>query len=97
MRKWAITIPMKDFDNWRMVPTQDQRTGEINGIPESRGILRATNGIECYIEREGKFPFLGHVQHWKADAMESMGRVFVTAGTRKSALKRDLAALFQGS
>src|SRR5262245_11715391 len=49
MRKFAITIPTHEFDAWRMVPPQDQRAGEIRGVPNSDGILRATDGVNCYI------------------------------------------------
>jgi hypothetical protein len=63
MRKWRITIPHSEFDNWRMLPSEEQVPGVINGLPESKGIVRATNGILCYIEvYGGGFPYLGHYE-----------------------------------
>lgn len=95
MKKWAITIPMKEFDQWRMALPQDQRVGEITGLPESRGILRCTNGIMCYIERTEKFPYFGHIQHWKPDPLEG-GRILVGRGAKQNARQREIAVLFEG-
>ncbi len=50
MRRFAITIPQKKFNSWRMVLPKEQRPGEVNGLSRFRGVLRATNGILCYIE-----------------------------------------------
>lgn len=43
---------------WKMTK---RTVGEIVGIPGSRGILVATNGIDCYIERLGNDLFYGHL------------------------------------
>jgi hypothetical protein len=67
MKKWGITLPMKEAASWRMALPEHQRIGEICGLPESRGTLRATNGILCYIERLERFPYRGHVQHFVFD------------------------------
>ncbi len=77
MRKYGITIPLKEIDGWRMVLPADQQNGMINALPESRGILRATNGIMCYIERSNGFPYFGHIQHWVADPKEQQDVVQV--------------------
>jgi hypothetical protein len=56
---------------WRLT---ERQVGEINGLPNSRGILTATNGILCYIEqeREGRVElFLGHLQWFVADGGET--------------------------
>lgn len=55
----GITLPEKE--EWRLTP---QILGEINGLPETHGILLATNGILCYIDRgDAVAPrfFLGHL------------------------------------
>jgi hypothetical protein len=70
MATHGITIPMKEFDQWRMCLPQDQAMGHISGLLESRGVLRCTNGILCYIERAGRFPYLGHVQHFQYEPTE---------------------------
>lgn len=67
MARHGITIPHKELSSWRMVPLKEQRPGAINALPESRGILRATNGILCYVECPNNMLYLGHLQWWKAD------------------------------
>jgi hypothetical protein len=95
MRKWAITIPMSEFDSWRMALPQDQRMGVINGLPESRGILRATNGILCYIERQVGFPYLGHIEHWQPEAdISGFSHRLIGKRTAQSARSRFLDEIF---
>ncbi len=53
--------------DWRMVSFADQKPGQIRGIPGSRGILRATDGMLCLIERYGQPLFEGHADAWLAD------------------------------
>ncbi len=79
----GITIPQSEFSQWRMV---EPRQGHIIGIPNSRGTIRATNGILCYIdvdssqqaqepletwERHVVTPFLGHYEWWQPDRRQS--------------------------
>lgn len=44
---------------WRLV---NPVHGEIHGIPGSHGVLIATDGILCYIERPHHDLFLGHIE-----------------------------------
>lgn len=67
MKKWGITIPLREFSKWRWLRIDDQLLGEVNGLPESRGRVVATNGILCYIERVDRFPFLGHYESFVPD------------------------------
>lgn len=65
--KHGVTHPAKE--NWRL--TQYGYIGEVSGIPTSRGILVATDGILCYITQgEDAPPFLGHILHFKPDEVE---------------------------
>ena len=43
-------LAVSHHPHWRMVPEDQQRYGEIHGLYRLRGILRATNGIMCFIE-----------------------------------------------
>jgi hypothetical protein len=45
-------------DDWRLT---ERVKGAIQGIPSSFGFLTATNGIDCFIERDMLPPFHGHV------------------------------------
>lgn len=47
--------------------------GAIHGIPSSRGILRATNGILCIIEQPTRF-FVGHREHFVTDHITRVTR-----------------------
>lgn len=49
--------------------------GEINGLPMSRGVLVATNGIICLIEQGGDSHFEGHLQWFVPDESEDAGEV----------------------
>ena len=54
--------------NWRMLPDDEQRPGQIHALPGSHGIVRATNGVYCLIEQPGKAElFLGHIDNWVPD------------------------------
>ena len=60
---------------WRLT---DRLVGQINGLPGSRGVLTATDGILCYIEqeRDGRVElFAGHIQWFIADSGESSDRI----------------------
>tara|TARA_R110000787_G_scaffold8323_8_gene27805 strand:- start:894 stop:1202 length:309 start_codon:yes stop_codon:yes gene_type:complete len=49
----------KEIDNWRCPP--EPVRGEIHGLPGSDGMMVATNGILCLIERLNEPPFEGHL------------------------------------
>lgn len=54
-----------DSLNWRLTP---RIVGEINGLPGSRGVLVATNGVLCLIEQElGERLFEGHLDFFLPD------------------------------
>ncbi len=65
MRAYRITLP--SHEDWRLT---DLIEGEINGLPGSRGTLTATNGVLCYVIREGFPPFLGHLDFFVSDRGE---------------------------
>ena len=65
--------------NWRMLPSEDQKPGQIHALPGSHGIVRATNGVYCLIEQPGKAElFLGHIDNWVPDKEHR-----ATTGARK--------------
>jgi hypothetical protein len=95
MRKHGITIPNSEFNEWRIVLPEEQRIGMINALPESRGILRATNGILCYIERGDAAPYLGHLEFFQPEKSE----VLIVKGGKpraKSESEKYLSELFAG-
>ena len=49
---------------WRLT---EPRAGEINGLPNFRGLLVATNGILCYLETETGRLFEGHIDWFVPD------------------------------
>lgn len=53
--------------DWRMMPPEAQTCGEIVGLPLSRGVIRATDGVMCLIETWQGELFEGHLEWWKAD------------------------------
>ena len=55
-------------EHWRMTKPYN---GEIQGIPTSRGVLKITNGIDCYIEQPDGRVFFGHVMNFKPDEIDS--------------------------
>lgn len=65
-----IQIPTKTRPHnleWRLTP---RILGQISGLPASRGILCATNGILCYIDQGQSYsilPYCGHVQWFSPD------------------------------
>lgn len=64
---------------WRLT---DRLVGQINGLPGSRGVLTATDGILCYIEqeRDGRVHlFSGHIQRFVADSGERADAIVVKA------------------
>lgn len=65
-------LPSSKDDNWRLT---DRICGQIHGIPGSRGILTATNGILCVIEQDANVNFLGHIAWFVADRDEEQQTV----------------------
>jgi hypothetical protein len=61
----------KNPGDWRWT---NRISGEINGLPMSRGVLVATNGILCLIE-QGETYFEGHLQWFVADEDEGQDEV----------------------
>jgi hypothetical protein len=60
-----LTLPKNEV--WRLT---EPRTGEINGLPESRGTVVATNGILCYILQGNNHLYLGHFEWFITDNRE---------------------------
>jgi len=60
-------MPIPKSGEWRLA---EPKLGEIVGVPNSRGKLIATNGIECFIVREDDSLFRGHLDWFKADKQE---------------------------
>ncbi len=50
--------------DWRMV---ERKVGQIVGLPESRGVLVCTNGIQCFIEQADGRLYLGHYDWFQPD------------------------------
>lgn len=80
-------LPLTRKGEWRAVKAI---RGEINGLPGSRGVIRATDGIECYIVREDNTLFHGHVASFIPDEDESE----FAASAKTSHPKRE--RLFEG-
>ena len=94
MKAKAIMIPTDEFDAWRMLPVREQTAGEVIGLPLSRGILRATNGVLCYIERADGSVIMNHIQHWKADVSFSTTHMLIGAKAARAERQRVLDAMF---
>lgn len=58
-------IVRKDAHHWRIVVNQP--SGEINGLPTSRGVARVTNGILVIIEQPNGELFEGHLDFFIKD------------------------------
>lgn len=98
MKRFAITIPQREFNQWRMARPEDQRVGEINGLEWSfRGVLRATDGIQCYVEpSNGDHPKLCHLQWFKPDAYQATPPTTRIGGRKVSKLDLALQAMMAG-
>ena len=88
---FKTTLPKDDKYPWRLTK---RIVGEINGIPTSRGVLVATNGIECFIE-QGKNLFRGHLQWFLPDDFEDLGelseiRASKLPGKREARIRKEL-------
>lgn len=60
--RWGIFY--KDGLNWRLT---SRLTGEIQGLPGSRGVLVATNGVLCLIDTGANWLFEGHFRFFVPD------------------------------
>jgi hypothetical protein len=65
---FKTTLPKDDKYPWRLT---ERIVGEINGIPTSRGVLVATNGIECFIE-QGEKLFRGHLLWFVCEDLDDL-------------------------
>jgi hypothetical protein len=84
-----ITLPMK-WSEWRLV--QPAQVGQIQGLPGSKGVAVATNGILVIIDT-GATAFIGHLQSFVVEE----GEEFVDPYGRKStssAVKKPKFKLF---
>lgn len=64
-------LPESKFaQGWRLVKSE---VGEVNGLPSSRGIIVATDGMLCLVYQTEKHFFLGHNEWWQADEREESG------------------------
>ena len=66
--------------DWRMV---ERQVGQIIGLPDSRGVLVCTNGIQCFIEQADGKLYLGHYDWFVADE-QSAERSSVARSTKKT-------------
>lgn len=61
-------LPLTRKGDWRAT---EQKVGEIQGLPNSRGRIACTNGIDCYIIREDESIFHGHIAHFILEEVEN--------------------------
>lgn len=64
--KHDMPVPKTDTF-WR---TTDAVLGEISGVPTSRGVIRVTDGMVCWIERSNGSLFRGHASWFMPDDEE---------------------------
>lgn len=91
MRQHAVQIPQSEFDLWRMLPLREQLVGEINALPESRGTVRATNGILCYIEQAQGLYGPAHYEFFVPDEVQAV-RITHKGTPRKENKENDALA-----
>lgn len=84
----AHGIPIPRKGDWRLT---DRVRGNISGVPNSDGILTATDGILCFIEQEYRV-FCGHVEHFIEDKEQSNDFGSIAKGT-KGATSRKVRVL----
>lgn len=78
----AVLLPKPD--EWRLL--QPALVGQINALPETRGLALATNGIHVLILQENKQCF-GHIDWFVADEDQPVKDLTVTAKTVKEPKK----------
>lgn len=69
-RVHKLTLGKRGTQAWRLC---ERALGSIHGLPTSVGILTATDGIMCYIERLDGTLFCGHLASFEAEEKFSMG------------------------
>ena len=67
-------ILTRDFKNWRMLPEEKRRVGEINGLSKFRGTVYATNGILCAIVDDTGTCQIGHIDWFVNDKKTKSGK-----------------------
>lgn len=65
MSAQELTLPRNE--DWRLC---ERHVGQVLGLPGSRGVLTATNGVLCYIEQADGRLFLGHLNWFVNDRGE---------------------------
>ncbi len=91
-RAHSITFPRTE-GFWRLT---ERVVGQVNGLPTSRGILTATNGILCYIEQEtdGRVgTFLGHLEWFVADSGQTGAEIAAKPTTQRKPSQREINLL----
>ena len=72
---------------WRL--TQPE-VGMSEGLPETHGVLRATDGSSCVIEKEDGGVVVGHITNWVCDVEDNERSECVGASNiRRRVSKRD--------
>jgi hypothetical protein len=72
----AHKLQHRQFDNWRLTKPC---LGSINGLPNLRGFVLATNGILCYLENERGEICQGHFDWFNPEQQDAV--VSFTDGT----------------
>ena len=72
-REMRISLPASR-EPWRLTTAQ---VGQINGLPTSRGVRVATNGVLCIIRQseDNVKWFVGHESMWEVDVVEMVVEV----------------------
>lgn len=81
--------PSGAYEQWRTTP---RLAGEINGLPASRGVLVATNGILCLIEQADGL-YEGHLQWFEPDGSQDLAPVGGAAAKPRKISKQRAALL----
>jgi len=85
-----LRLYYKDAHRWRLTL---RIPGEINALPQSAGVLVATNGILCLIDRGDREVFEGHLEWFVPDDMRARGELVKlkeTAAEKPSLAVEDL-------
>lgn len=74
----AYGVLVKHSRDWRLVHhTRFGAVGQIHGLPNSRGQLIATDGIECFIIRGDGSIFIGHIDFFVDDKEQDLSTMKV--------------------
>ena len=72
---------------WRLTPPE---VGQCENLPTMRGVLRATDGSRCIVEREDGTVVVGHITNWVCDMEDNERSECVGASNiRRRVSKRD--------